>query len=217
MLQTALLFCFLRITAHGLFSGNVAARVVVLLWLRSALRQSACGVLRMFARKSQFAVAHMQHRCLSNIIDYPLLRIDRTTPRFLTQGGEVQNHSALAAPHSTIPKFVLLSPSRSGPTRRLHRVPPILLRQPRDYITRPYSWKSTRSFSGASRKMTAEKIDGTAIAKDIRTKIQAEIKQKQETNPRYKPSLTIVQGIEGHTSPRDWTCANLRLSSRRQI
>lgn len=41
--------------------------------------------------------------------------------------------------------------------------------------------------------MTASKIDGNAIARDIRDKIKANIKKTQETNPRYKPSLTIVQ------------------------
>ncbi|CAF9920022.1 MAG: tetrahydrofolate synthase [Alectoria fallacina] len=41
--------------------------------------------------------------------------------------------------------------------------------------------------------MAAEKIDGTAIAKDIRDRINSEIKKIQETNPRFKPSLTIVQ------------------------
>ena len=41
--------------------------------------------------------------------------------------------------------------------------------------------------------MAAERIDGTAIAKSIRERINAEIKKTQETNPRYKPSLTIVQ------------------------
>ena len=41
--------------------------------------------------------------------------------------------------------------------------------------------------------MAAERIDGTAIAKTIREKINAGIKKAQETNPRYKPSLTIVQ------------------------
>ncbi|KAI9656513.1 MAG: tetrahydrofolate synthase [Bathelium mastoideum] len=41
--------------------------------------------------------------------------------------------------------------------------------------------------------MTANKIDGTAIAKSIRERIADEIKQKQQSNPRYKPSLTIVQ------------------------
>ena len=41
--------------------------------------------------------------------------------------------------------------------------------------------------------MAAEKIDGTAIAKSIREEINSEIKKTQQTNPRYKPSLTIVQ------------------------
>lgn len=41
--------------------------------------------------------------------------------------------------------------------------------------------------------MAADKIDGNAIAKDIREKIKTDIKKTQETNPRYKPSLTIVQ------------------------
>lgn len=41
--------------------------------------------------------------------------------------------------------------------------------------------------------MTAIKIDGNAIAKAIREKIHAEIKKTQTSNPRYKPSLTIVQ------------------------
>lgn len=41
--------------------------------------------------------------------------------------------------------------------------------------------------------MAASKIDGNAIARDIREKIKANIKKTQETNPRYKPSLTIVQ------------------------
>ena len=41
--------------------------------------------------------------------------------------------------------------------------------------------------------MTATKIDGNAIAKNIRQKINADIKETQKTNPRYKPSLTIIQ------------------------
>jgi methylenetetrahydrofolate dehydrogenase (NADP+)/methenyltetrahydrofolate cyclohydrolase/formyltetrahydrofolate synthetase len=42
--------------------------------------------------------------------------------------------------------------------------------------------------------MTATKIDGTAIARNIREKLHAEIEQTQKTNPRYKPSLKIIQG-----------------------
>lgn len=41
--------------------------------------------------------------------------------------------------------------------------------------------------------MAVGKIDGNAIAKAIRERISAGIKKTQETNPRYKPSLTIVQ------------------------
>ena len=41
--------------------------------------------------------------------------------------------------------------------------------------------------------MAAMKIDGTAIAKSIRERINADIKKTQETNPRYKPSLKIIQ------------------------
>ncbi|KAL8716713.1 MAG: hypothetical protein Q9225_005983 [Loekoesia sp. 1 TL-2023] len=50
-----------------------------------------------------------------------------------------------------------------------------------------------RSFSGSAKTMAAERIDGTAIAKAIRDRINSDIRRTQETNPRYKPSLTIVQ------------------------
>ena len=56
----------------------------------------------------------------------------------------------------------------------------------------PYTLGS-RYLSSSARRMEAEKIDGTAIAKRIRERINAKIKKIQETNPRYKPSLTIVQ------------------------
>jgi len=42
--------------------------------------------------------------------------------------------------------------------------------------------------------MTAQKIDGTAIAKGIRERLGAKINERQQQNPRYKPSLKIVQG-----------------------
>jgi len=43
--------------------------------------------------------------------------------------------------------------------------------------------------------MTAQTINGTAIAKGIREKLNAEVQEKQSTNPRYKPSLVIIQGV----------------------
>jgi methylenetetrahydrofolate dehydrogenase (NADP+)/methenyltetrahydrofolate cyclohydrolase/formyltetrahydrofolate synthetase len=45
--------------------------------------------------------------------------------------------------------------------------------------------------------MTATKIDGTAIARSIRERLGDQIKQRQQTNPRYRPSLKIVQGELG--------------------
>lgn len=41
--------------------------------------------------------------------------------------------------------------------------------------------------------MAAIKIDGTAIAKRIRERLRNEIAQKKQANPRYQPSLRIIQ------------------------
>ncbi|KAH8685734.1 formate--tetrahydrofolate ligase-domain-containing protein [Tricladium varicosporioides] len=41
--------------------------------------------------------------------------------------------------------------------------------------------------------MTATKIDGTAIAKSIRERLLGEIQEAQKINPRFKPSLKIIQ------------------------
>jgi len=56
----------------------------------------------------------------------------------------------------------------------------------------PYAL-GARQFSSSTSRMAAEKIDGKAIANKIQGQINAEIKKTQETNPRYKPSLTIIQ------------------------
>lgn len=42
--------------------------------------------------------------------------------------------------------------------------------------------------------MVANKLDGTAIAKSIRERLGTEIAEKQKINPRYKPTLKIIQG-----------------------
>ena len=52
---------------------------------------------------------------------------------------------------------------------------------------------STSCLPAAPRAMAATKIDGTGIAKSIRERICTDIKKAQETNPRYQPSLKIVQ------------------------
>lgn len=56
--------------------------------------------------------------------------------------------------------------------------------------------QNSRSFSTARTPtaMTATKIDGTAIAKSIRDKLHAQIEETQKTNPRFQPSLKIIQG-----------------------
>ncbi|KAH8671363.1 formate-tetrahydrofolate ligase [Xylariales sp. PMI_506] len=41
--------------------------------------------------------------------------------------------------------------------------------------------------------MAAQKLDGNAIAKAIREKLAAEIEEKQKINPRFQPSLKIIQ------------------------
>jgi hypothetical protein len=51
--------------------------------------------------------------------------------------------------------------------------------------------------------MAGQKIDGTAIAKSIRERLGQKIKEKQEKNPRYRPSLKIVQG-ESHAIEASW-------------
>ncbi|KAK0389688.1 hypothetical protein NLU13_3261 [Sarocladium strictum] len=48
-------------------------------------------------------------------------------------------------------------------------------------------------FSSTAVTMVATKLDGTAIAKGIRARLGAEIAEKQKLNPRYKPSLKILQ------------------------
>ncbi|ODH16243.1 hypothetical protein ACO22_06371 [Paracoccidioides brasiliensis] len=54
-------------------------------------------------------------------------------------------------------------------------------------------WAGKRSFSSSNSNMAAIKIDGTAIAKNIRERLNAEIQKSQQTNPRFKPSLVIFQ------------------------
>lgn len=50
--------------------------------------------------------------------------------------------------------------------------------------------------------MAATKIDGTAIAKSIRGSLKEEIEKIQVTNPRFKPSLVIFQGMSSEESKK---------------
>lgn len=63
----------------------------------------------------------------------------------------------------------------------------------------PLSYNNTitsshRSFTSSAANMVAEKIDGNAIAKEIREGLHAQIDEKRRSNPRFNPSLKIIQG-----------------------
>ncbi|KAL9585610.1 MAG: hypothetical protein Q9212_001432 [Teloschistes hypoglaucus] len=60
-------------------------------------------------------------------------------------------------------------------------------------IVRRVSNSGVRLLSSSTKRMAAERIDGTAIAKTMREQINSDIQRIQQSNPRYKPSLTIVQ------------------------
>ncbi|KAL3703242.1 tetrahydrofolate synthase [Talaromyces marneffei ATCC 18224] len=51
----------------------------------------------------------------------------------------------------------------------------------------------SRTFSVSAANMTGSKIDGNAIAKDIREKLKTEIAELQTKNPRFRPNLVIYQ------------------------
>lgn len=59
--------------------------------------------------------------------------------------------------------------------------------------------------------MVATKIDGTAIARKVRERLQAEIAHKKSVNPRFQPSLKIIQGAWARTRS-----ASLSLVTNRQ-
>ena len=109
-------------------------------------------------------------------------------PPLRTISGKLHNTVTVAARCITTPAAILLA------SRRAQCIERILRQNSTNLIPHPCNKASKRYFSSSLRNMTAEKIDGTAIAKGIRARLQGEIKKRQETNPRYKPSLTIVQG-----------------------
>ena len=97
--------------------------------------------------------------------------------------------STLAARSYSSLRASILHLSTKPPTPLLH----ILARRPVVQPGQILPLREHRPFSSSASKMAATKIDGTAIAKAIRERISGEIKKTQTTNPRYKPSLTIVQ------------------------
>ncbi|ORY68804.1 uncharacterized protein BCR38DRAFT_139150 [Pseudomassariella vexata] len=70
------------------------------------------------------------------------------------------------------------------------------LSRPNSTAPAVFTSASPRAFSTSYPAMAATKIDGTAIAKKIRERLAAEIVDKQKINPRYKPCLKIIQGVQ---------------------
>ena len=118
----------------------------------------------------------------------------------LTASPRVNSRAAQIVQNSTPPRVKKLFSSGKG---LLPPTPPLRLIVNHSCLRNQYrsstSCKLSLQFhrgialSSKSRFMAAGRIDGNAIAKAIRERISAGIKKTQETNPRYKPSLTIVQ------------------------
>jgi hypothetical protein len=88
--------------------------------------------------------------------------------------------------------------------RRFARVRGALSYRASPPLSTPFSY---RQFSRSSIAMTATKIDGNAIAKDIREKLHTEIDATQKLNPRYRPSLKIIQ--VGDRSDSSMSCPSI--------
>jgi methylenetetrahydrofolate dehydrogenase (NADP+)/methenyltetrahydrofolate cyclohydrolase/formyltetrahydrofolate synthetase len=91
---------------------------------------------------------------------------------------------------SVIPPFTQATATSARHLSSLHT----LLRPAVDLAPPHVQQLSRRTLTTTSPlAMPAQKIDGTAIAKSIRERINKDIADKQALNPRYKPSLVIVQ------------------------
>jgi hypothetical protein len=72
------------------------------------------------------------------------------------------------------------------------------------------------AFSTTRLTMVGTKIDGTAIAKNIRERLKEEIQTVQQSNPRFKPSLVIFQGqSEIRYGEEQWRRATKRADQMR--
>lgn len=67
----------------------------------------------------------------------------------------------------------------------------------------PSRLQQQRSFATTAAAMVATKLDGNSIAKAIRERLGAEIAEKQQQNPRYRPSLRIIQGMAARARQQD--------------
>ena len=100
----------------------------------------------------------------------------------------LSSYSVLISCNSREGLHARLRQTSSRPHSRLETLPPSDSKHVK-FTNRLLSRRITITSSA----MAAAKIDGTSIAKSIRDRINADIKKAQELNPRYKPSLKIIQ------------------------
>lgn len=116
----------------------------------------------------------------------------RTTSR--TKTSIISHHRKLHSNVKVAARYITSSRGTLRPSCGAQYIDRSLRQISTNFVPHNCTKSANRYFSGSLRTMTAEKIDGTAIARGIRARLQEEIKKTQQTNPRYKPSLTIIQG-----------------------
>ncbi|KAL8826940.1 MAG: hypothetical protein Q9191_003495 [Dirinaria sp. TL-2023a] len=109
-------------------------------------------------------------------------------PRSFAPTAILSSYSLLGSSYSPEDLHPGFRPTSSRPRPRLENASPTHSKHAK-FTTRLLS----RRISITPSAMAAAKIDGTSIAKSIRERINADIKKVQESNPRYKPSLRIIQ------------------------
>lgn len=109
-------------------------------------------------------------------------RLAAAPPSFCPSGPVRTFHTLFSA------RSIASSSSASFTSPRQPRLPRPLL-DSSDFVDKAYY------FSTTSRPvMGATKIDGTAIAKRIREGLHAQVLDNKKINPRFVPSLKIIQG-----------------------
>ena len=118
---------------------------------------------------------------------FPQTRSTRLRPRQIFTAEKALGRAQFSS-HGIRRVTLPLSNDRSATCSHSH-----LQKQRLAYGTGRWSCTDRRGFATSSADMTGVKIDGTAVAIKIRERLHAEIQQTQKTNPRYKPSLKIIQ------------------------
>ncbi|KAF2719698.1 FTHFS-domain-containing protein [Polychaeton citri CBS 116435] len=112
--------------------------------------------------------------------------------------------------HSFAASAALPRPLSSSPHSRRPRASPY------NFQSTPRSRTGRCLFSRTRPDMAATKIDGTAIAKSIRERISKQIADKQASNPRYKPSLKIIQ-VGGRSDSTTYVRMKLKAAEEANI